>query len=134
MVAVGKIDDGVQFFREHALKSVWKPIIAFHRELADEQLVYKTVQKYRHWNSFLKSFLFRHFLVVISNQTVAWTSSYLNHWTIETRDEYFNNSLSYWTCLRWKRTFNVIKTHQYRCSSKALLKIESLKFHLFECF
>lgn len=42
LVAVGKIDDGVQFFREHALKSVWKPIIAFHRELADEVLAYKT--------------------------------------------------------------------------------------------
>jgi hypothetical protein len=33
----------MQFYREHALKSVWKPIIAFRNDNDNEPLDYKTV-------------------------------------------------------------------------------------------
>lgn len=43
LLALTKIEDGAQFFREHALKSVWKPVINFRIENGNEPLDYKTV-------------------------------------------------------------------------------------------
>lgn len=43
LLALTKVDDGMQFFREHALKSVWKPIIAFRNDAKNEALDYETV-------------------------------------------------------------------------------------------
>jgi hypothetical protein len=43
LLAFGKSDDGMRFFREHALKSVWKPIITFRNDDNNERLDYKTV-------------------------------------------------------------------------------------------
>jgi hypothetical protein len=43
LVALTKPDDGMRFFREHALKSVWRPIIAFRNDTDNERLDYKTV-------------------------------------------------------------------------------------------
>ncbi|CAF3219791.1 unnamed protein product [Rotaria socialis] len=42
LLSVTKIDEGIKFFREHALKSVWKPIIAFQNEYNNPPLNYKT--------------------------------------------------------------------------------------------
>ncbi|CAF4185154.1 unnamed protein product, partial [Adineta steineri] len=41
LLALTKIEDGMKFFREHALKSVWKPIIAFRNDVNNEPLNYK---------------------------------------------------------------------------------------------
>ncbi|CAF3662360.1 unnamed protein product [Adineta steineri] len=41
LLALTKIEDGIKFFREHALKSVWKPIIAFRNDVNNEPLNYK---------------------------------------------------------------------------------------------
>ena len=46
MVHVGKRDDGMRFYREFALKSAWKPIVAFRDDQNDETLEYKTVSHY----------------------------------------------------------------------------------------
>ena len=43
MVSVSNIDDGMRFFREYALKSVWKPIVAFRNDKNNDALDYKTV-------------------------------------------------------------------------------------------
>ncbi|CAF1567664.1 unnamed protein product [Rotaria magnacalcarata] len=42
LLSVAKIADGIKFFREHALKSVWRPIIAFRNESNNQPLDYKT--------------------------------------------------------------------------------------------
>lgn len=42
-MAITKVEEGMKFFREHALKSVWKPIIAFRNDSDDQSLAYKTV-------------------------------------------------------------------------------------------
>jgi hypothetical protein len=46
LVALTKSDDSMRFFREHALKSVWKPIIAFQNDNPNEPLDYKPVNAY----------------------------------------------------------------------------------------
>jgi hypothetical protein len=43
LVSVASIDDGMRFFREYALKSVWKPIVAFRNDKNNDPLDYKTV-------------------------------------------------------------------------------------------
>jgi hypothetical protein len=43
LIAITNCDNGMQFFREHALKSVWKPIIAFRNDANNERLDYQTV-------------------------------------------------------------------------------------------
>lgn len=43
LIHVGKRDDGIRFFREHALKSVWKPIVAFRNDAENPQLSYDQV-------------------------------------------------------------------------------------------
>ncbi|CAF0757101.1 unnamed protein product [Adineta ricciae] len=42
LVAITKVEEGMKFFREHALKSVWKPIIAFRNDSNDQPLDYKS--------------------------------------------------------------------------------------------
>ncbi|CAF1239524.1 unnamed protein product [Rotaria sordida] len=42
LLSVAKPDDSMQFFREYALKSVWRPIIAFRNDSNDQPLDYKT--------------------------------------------------------------------------------------------
>jgi hypothetical protein len=40
---LSKADDGMQFFREYALKSVWKPIIAFRNDDHNNPVDYQKV-------------------------------------------------------------------------------------------
>lgn len=47
LLALTNVNDGMQFFREHALKSVWKPIVAFRTDAKNDALDYKTVNI--HW-------------------------------------------------------------------------------------
>ncbi|UJR27289.1 hypothetical protein I4U23_008584 [Adineta vaga] len=42
LLALTNMEEGIKFFREHALKSVWKPIIAFRHDLTNEPLDYKS--------------------------------------------------------------------------------------------
>ncbi|CAF5156308.1 unnamed protein product, partial [Rotaria sp. Silwood1] len=43
LLSIAKPDDNIKFFREYALKSVWRPIIAFRSDFKDQPLDYKTV-------------------------------------------------------------------------------------------
>ncbi|CAF4915531.1 unnamed protein product, partial [Rotaria sp. Silwood1] len=42
LLSIAKPDDNMKFFREYALKSVWRPIIAFRSDFNDQPLDYKT--------------------------------------------------------------------------------------------
>ncbi|CAF3366663.1 unnamed protein product [Rotaria sp. Silwood1] len=42
LLSIAKPDDNIKFFREYALKSVWRPIIAFRSDFKDQPLDYKT--------------------------------------------------------------------------------------------
>jgi hypothetical protein len=94
-VAFGKLDDSMKFYREYALKSVWKPIIAFQNNDKKQYLNYKTVN----FNLFIRSkkkiFVLLFLLVVIIKIRITSTNKYSNYRTDKSRKKYFNYSFSY---------------------------------------
>jgi hypothetical protein len=74
LIAITKSDDGMQFFREHALKSVWKPIIAFRNDANNEHLDYKTVKIHPFITS--KIYLYIKILVFVIASNITSGSTY----------------------------------------------------------
>jgi hypothetical protein len=73
LIAITNCDNGMQFFREHALKSVWKPIIAFRNDANNERLDYQTVNF--NYLSYLKC-VFLYILVVVIKTNITSGSKY----------------------------------------------------------